>query len=105
MSWGTRVRTAAERAPTWHSARMHREEREFSIVLHLSAEFDEAYTGDDDGYAWHERFEHVLKPRLVAALFEVLRADPSFGVVSAPRGRDPERALELDLVFKPRAGA
>jgi len=81
---------------------MHREEREFSIVLHLSAAFDDDYDGDEDGYAWHERFEQVLKPRLVAAVFDALRADPAFKVLSAPRGRDPERVLELDVVHQPR---
>ncbi len=74
---------------------MHREEREFSIVLNVSAEFDEDYAGDDDGFAWHERFERELKPRLVAAVFDVLRADPAWQAVAAPTGRDPERAVEI----------
>lgn len=82
----------------------HREEREFSIVLHVVADFDDDYTGDDDGFVWHERFERSLKPKLIAAVFETLRAEPQFRVVAAPRGRDPERALELDVHFKvPRA--
>lgn len=81
---------------------MHREEREFSIVLHLSAEFAESYTGDEDGYVWHERFEELVRPRLVAAVFDALRADPSFKAVAAPRGRDPERALELDVIYQAR---
>jgi hypothetical protein len=79
---------------------MHREEREFSIVVHAVAEFEDDYTGDEDGFAWHERFERSVKPRLVAAVFDALRADPGFRVVAAPRGRDPERALEVDLTFQ-----
>lgn len=79
---------------------MHREEREFSIVLHVAAEFGDDYTGDDDGFVWHERFEQALKPRLVAAVFEALRAHPEFRAVAAPRGRDPERALEIDLSWQ-----
>lgn len=79
---------------------MHREEREFSILLHLSASFDDAYEGDDDGYAWFERaFESDLKPALVRALFDVVRQHPHFQAVSAPRGRDPDTALELDLTY------
>ena len=74
---------------------MHREEREFSIVLNVSAEFDDDYAGDDDGFVWHERFERDLKPRLVAAVFDVLRSDPSWQAVAAPTGRDPDRAVEI----------
>ncbi|MFO7179520.1 MAG: hypothetical protein DIU78_012550 [Pseudomonadota bacterium] len=74
---------------------MHREERDFSIVLHVAAEFGDDYDGDEDGFAWFESFERELKPRLVAAVFDVLRSDPRFATVAAPRGRDPERALEI----------
>jgi hypothetical protein len=77
---------------------MHREEREFSIVVHVAAEFDDDYSGEQDGFVWHEAFEHGLKPRLVAAVFDALRADPGWRAVAAPRGRDPERAIEIELV-------
>ena len=77
----------------------HREERTFSITLHLSAEFADDYGGDDDGFAWHERFQGALKPALIAAVHEALRADPRFRAVAAPRGRDPESALDLDVSY------
>lgn len=77
---------------------MHREEREYSIVLNFVAEFGDDYDGDADGFVWHEAFERTLKPRLVAAVFEALKSEPGLRVVAAPRGRDPERALELDVV-------
>jgi hypothetical protein len=80
----------------------HREERSYSVELHLVAEFDDAYEGDEDGFAWFERFESALKPRLTAALSEALRADPRFQLLAAPRGKDPERTLELELRFKVR---
>jgi hypothetical protein len=80
----------------------HREERSFSIEVSLVAEFDDAYEGDDDGFAWFERFESGLKPRLTAAVSEALRADPRFQLLAAPRGKDPERTLELELRFKAR---
>jgi hypothetical protein len=80
----------------------HREERSFTIDISLVAEFDDAYEGDDDGYTWFERFESGLKPRLTAAVTEALRADPRFTLLAAPRGKDPERALELELRFKAR---
>lgn len=82
---------------------MHREEKTFAITLHLSAEFDEAYTGDDDGFAWHARFEGGLKPALIAAVHDALRSDPRFRAVAAPRGRDPESALDLDVRFEANA--
>jgi len=81
---------------------MHREERSFAIELSLVAEFDESYEGDEDGFAWADRFDAVLKPRLVAAVTEALRGDPNFQLLAAPRGKDPERALELELRFKAR---
>jgi hypothetical protein len=77
---------------------MHREEREFSIILHLGASFDESYEGDDDGFVWFEqRFEGELKPRLLRAVFDVLRSDPRFVARAAPRGRDPDHAVEIDV--------
>jgi len=78
----------------------HREERTFTISLHLSAEFADDYAGDDDGFAWHERFQQTLRPALIAAVHEALRRDPRFHAVSAPRGRDPETALDLDVTFE-----
>lgn len=81
---------------------MHREERSYSIDIHLVAEFDESYEGDEDGFAWAGRFEDVLKPRLLAAVREALRSDSRFSLLVAPRGKDPERALELELRFKAR---
>jgi hypothetical protein len=79
----------------------HREERSYSIDLSLVAEFDDNYAGDDDGFAWVERFEAQLKPKLIAAVAEALRADPHFILIPAPRGKDPERSLELELRFDP----
>ena len=78
----------------------HREEKTFSITLHLSAEFGDEYTGDDDGFAWHERFQSSVRPALIAAVYEALRGHPRFRAVSAPRGRDPESALDLDVRYE-----
>lgn len=77
----------------------HREEKTFSVTLHLSADFPDDYAGDDDGFAWHERFQRSVRPKLVAALYDALRSDPKFHAVAAPRGRDPELALDLDVSF------
>ncbi len=80
----------------------HREEKTFTITLNLSADFADDYGGEEDGFAWHERFLHGVRPALVAAVFESLRAQPRFRAVSAPRGRDPESALDLDVSFEPK---
>jgi hypothetical protein len=80
----------------------HREERSFSIELSLVAEFDDAYEGDEDGFAWFSRFESTLLPELTRAVTDALRKDPRFAVRAAPRGKDPERTLELELRFKAR---
>lgn len=83
----------------------HREEKTFSITLHLSAEFSDEYSGDDDGYAWHERFQSSVRPALLAAVYDALRTHPSFRAVAAPRGRDPESALDLDVSYEvPKRG-
>jgi hypothetical protein len=81
---------------------MHREERSYSIEVNLVAEFDDAYEGDEDGFAWFERFESGLKPRLTAAVIEALKSDPRFSLLVAPRGKDPDRTLELELRLKAR---
>jgi len=81
----------------------HREEKTFAITLHLLADFADDYAGDDDGFAWHEQFQRTVRPALVAAVFDALRADPRFRAVAAPRGRDPESALDLDVKFEPPA--
>jgi hypothetical protein len=83
----------------------HREEKSFTITLHLSAEFADDYAGDEDGFAWHEGFQQTVRPAVVAAVYEALRAQPRFRAVSAPRGRDPESALDLDVSFEPRPGS
>jgi hypothetical protein len=79
----------------------HREERELSIQLHLSASFSDDYEGDEDGFVWHERWSKEIEPRLLAAIFDVLRSHPRFRAVPAPRGRDPETGVDIDVCFVP----
>ena len=47
---------------------IHREEKTFTVTLHLSADFSDDYVGDDDGFAWHERFQSTVRPALVGAI-------------------------------------
>jgi hypothetical protein len=81
---------------------MHREEQSFSIELHLVAEFPDDYEGDDDGYVWLERFGRELRPELARALFAAVSQIPGWTAVAAPRGRDPARALEIEIRRDPQ---
>ena len=80
----------------------HREQKTFTVTLHLSADFSDEYTGDEDGFVWHEHFQRAVRPALIAAVHEALRTEPRFHAVAAPRGRDPESALDLDVSFEPK---
>jgi hypothetical protein len=80
---------------------VHREEGTFTVRIELSAEFGEAYEGDDDGNAWLERWRARVQPRLVRAIFEQLRAEPGFAALPVSRGRNPEDNLEIAVHFEP----
>jgi hypothetical protein len=75
----------------------HREEKAFTIQLHLSAEFEADYEGEDDGYAWFEQFDQRLRPKVVAAVMDALRNQPGWSVFAAPRGRDPSDAVDIEV--------
>ena len=78
---------------------MHREEGRFTIQIELSAEFDESYEGDDDGFAWLRDFRESLRPRVARAVFDALRSDPRFRAVPVSRGASPDENLEIDVRF------
>ena len=78
---------------------VHREEGEFVVRIELSADFDEDYEGDDDGYAWLEAWRARVRPRLVRAVFEQLRAEPDLVAVPVSRGKNPDEELEIAVRF------
>ncbi|HWX09371.1 MAG TPA: hypothetical protein VNY33_05285 [Gaiellaceae bacterium] len=84
---------------------VHREEGSFIVRIELSAEFGEAYEGDDDGNAWLQRWRARVQPRLARAIFEQLRAEPGFTAVPSSRGKNPEVELEISVRFEPAGGA
>ena len=73
----------------------YREQRELVIRLHLSAEFDDAYEGDDDGYEWYRAFDEQIRPELVRALLQVLTSRPGYRITPINRGLDSHEELEL----------
>ncbi len=82
----------------------HREEGRFVVRIELSAEFDPAYEGDDDGYAWLRRWHESIRPRLARVILDALRADPEFDAIPASRGINPDDGLEVTVGFKPTKG-
>jgi hypothetical protein len=81
---------------------IHREEGRFSIRIELSAEFDEQYEGEQDGYVWLEQWRSYVRPQLVRAVFDALRADRNFEVVPASRGASPDEEIEIAVRLRPR---
>jgi len=74
---------------------VHREEGKFQVRIELVAEFDEDYEGDDDGYAWLERWKAETRPRLLKAVFDALRADPAYEAIPVSRGASPDEEAEI----------
>ena len=82
---------------------IHREDATFTIRIQLSAEFDEAYEGDDDGYAWRERWRANVRPQLLRAVFDALRSDPTFEAKPVSRGLAPDENAEIEVSLRRRA--
>jgi hypothetical protein len=83
---------------------VHREEAGFVVRIELSAEFEEDYEGDDDGYAWLEGWRLRVLPRVVRAVMSELRAEPGYDAVPASRGKNPEDEIEVAVQFRRRKG-
>jgi hypothetical protein len=79
---------------------VHREEGRFVLRIELSAEFDETYEGDDDGYAWLDWWRERVQGRLVRAVFEELRREAGFDAIPMSRGRDPSEELEIHVRWR-----
>jgi hypothetical protein len=75
----------------------YREQRELVIRLHLAAEFDDAYEGDEDGYEWYGDFDRRVRPALVRELIRVLSAEGTFRITPINRGLDSHEELELSV--------
>lgn len=43
-----------------------------------------------------------MKPRLVRAVFDALRSEPSFTALPVSRGRAPEENLDVEVTFGKR---
>lgn len=84
-------------------AESYREESSFVVRVSLGASFGDDYEGDDDGYAWLERWRSQVKPRLLRAVADALRSDASFEVTPVARGKSPDDELELRVELRASA--
>ena len=65
---------------------LHREEVTWTIRIEASAEFDEAYDGDLDGYAWRDKQFRELQNRATTAVLRALAGVPGWRVRTGNRG-------------------
>lgn len=79
----------------------HIEEGSFQIHLNLSAEFPEDYQGEEDGFAWQQKFQKELRPALLKAITQVLRAEGGLEVLPSPRGLNAQDVAEYRVIFRP----
>jgi hypothetical protein len=64
----------------------HREETTWNIRIEASAEFDESYDGELDGYVWREDLFRQIQRRAASAVLRELAAAPGWRVHSGNRG-------------------
>jgi len=64
----------------------HREEATWTIRIEATAEFDEAYDGDLDGFAWREQQFRELQQRATQAVLRALASTPGWHVRTGNRG-------------------
>ncbi len=64
----------------------HREEATWTIRIEASAEFDENYDGELDGFAWREKQFRELQNRAVGAVLRALWGTPGWRVRTGNRG-------------------
>jgi hypothetical protein len=86
----------------------HREEALWTIRIEASAEFDESYDGDLDGFAWREAQFRELQNRATAAVLRALAGTPGWRVRTGNRGLAATVELlinvELDVDSEAHAG-
>ncbi len=64
----------------------YREDTTWVIRIEAAAEFDEAYQGELDGFAWRELFQRQIQPRVIAAVLREIGAVPGWQVRTGNRG-------------------
>jgi len=75
----------------------HREETTWNIRIEASAEFDEDYDGELDGYVWREEMFREVQRRAAAAVLRELAAAPGWRVRTGNRGLPATDELLIHL--------
>jgi hypothetical protein len=65
---------------------IHREEVTWTIRIEASAEFDESYDGDLDGYAWRDQQFREVQQRATSAVLRALSGLGGWRVRTGNRG-------------------
>jgi hypothetical protein len=73
----------------------YREEKSYTIRLHLVAEFPDDYEGEEDGYEWHAHFDRTVRPRIARAIVDAFLCEPGWKVTPVARGADDHEELEF----------
>jgi hypothetical protein len=78
---------------------IHREEATWTIRIEASAEFDESYDGDLDGYAWREQKFRELQQHVTASVLRTLAGMRTWRVRTGNRGlpATDEVLIHVDL--------
>jgi hypothetical protein len=84
----------------------HVEDTSWVLRIEASATFAEDYDGDEDGFAWRERFRSEVLPRLATAVLRELAALPGWRARPAARGLpgDDELLIKVERVLPPASG-
>jgi len=80
---------------------VHREEATWTIRIEASAEFDEAYDGELDGFAWREQQFRELQERAASAVLRALAGTPGFRVRTGNRGLPATDELLIHVELAP----
>jgi hypothetical protein len=78
---------------------VHREEVTWTIRVEASAEFDESYDGELDGYVWREQQFRELQQHATAAVLRALAGIRGWRVRTGNRGlaATDELLIHVDL--------
>ena len=81
---------------------IHREEAIWTIRIEASAEFDEAYDGELDGYVWREQQFRELQQQATAAVLRALAGNKAWRVRTGNRGiaASDELLIHVDLAHE-----
>jgi hypothetical protein len=77
----------------------YRETAQFVVRIDLTADFDDDYEGDDDGYAWLKSWRTRVRPRVGHAVLGALRAEPGFEAIPTSRGASPDDELDIAVRY------